>query len=107
MKGIRIAARAAIQEVYRIMTRRIRTRLVFLAAVLLLSANAWADTVSWNDWTSFTPGNLTGTAAGVITVGGSTVNVTYTGQVGGNSNVTGVGGTTSWLPASTFSGGSV
>ena len=50
---------------------------------------------------------MTGTAAGVINTGSNTINVSYAGQVGSNSVVNGVGGNTSWLPASTFSGGTI
>jgi hypothetical protein len=74
-----------------------------MTVVLLASTNVWADTVSWTDWTAFTAGNITGTATGVM----GSINVSYSGQVGSNSVVNGVGGNTSWLPASTFSGGSV
>ena len=88
------------------MTKRLATSIVFLTVVFLVSTNVWADNVAWTDWTAFTAGNLTGTASGVINTG-STINVSYTGQVGSNSVVNNVGGNTSWLPASTFSGGSV
>ena len=87
------------------MTKPIRTSLVFLTVVFLASTtNVWATPISWTDWTAFTAGNLTGTATGVISTG---LNVSYAGQVGSNSVVNGVGGNTSWLPASTFSGGNV
>src|SRR5262245_7595241 len=89
------------------MTKPITTGLVFSTVVFLVSTNASAGPISWTDWTAFTAGNLTGTAAGTITAGASTVNVSYAGQVGSNSVVNGVGGNTSWLPASTFSGGAV
>jgi len=46
---------------------------------------------------------LTGTATGTA----GAVGVSYAGQVGSNSVVNGVGGNTSWLPASTFSGGNI
>jgi hypothetical protein len=84
-------------------TKPVRTSLVFLTVVFLVSTNVWATPISWTDWTAFTAGDLTGTAAGVA----STVNVSYAGQVGSNSVVNNVGGNTSWLPASTFSGGTV
>src|SRR5262249_38691610 len=89
------------------MTKPITTGLVFLTVVFLASTNVWAGPISWTDWTAFTSGNLTGTATGTITDGASTVNVSYAGQVGSNSVVNGVGGNTSWLPASTFSGGNI
>jgi PEP-CTERM motif len=87
-------------------SKRITTSLVFLTIVFLVSTTASATPISWTDWTAFTAGNLTGTATGVIS-GSSTVNVSYAGQVGSNSVVNGVGGNTSWLPASTFSGGTI
>jgi hypothetical protein len=84
-------------------TKPITTRLVFLTVAFLFSTNVWATPISWTDWTAFTAGDLTGTATGIA----STVNVSYAGQVGSNSVVNNVGGNTSWLPASTFSGGTV
>ena len=89
------------------MTKPITTSLVFLTVVFLVSTNVWATPISWTDWTAFTAGNLTGTATGIISTGSNTVNVSYAGQVGSNSVVNNVGGNTSWLPASTFSGGTV
>src|SRR5262245_24066094 len=89
------------------MTKPITTSLVFLTVVFLVSTNVWATPISWTDWTAFTAGNLTGTATGLINTGSNTVNVSYAGQVGSNSVVNNVGGNTSWLPASTFSGGTV
>jgi hypothetical protein len=88
------------------MSKRI-TSLVFLTVVFSVSSNVWADTIAWTDWTAFSVGNTTGAASGVINTGTTTINVSYAGQVGSNSVVNGVGGNTSWLPASTFSGGSV
>jgi PEP-CTERM motif-containing protein len=88
-------------------TKRITTSLAFLTVVFVLSTNVRATPISWTDWTAFTAGNLTGTASGAINTGSNTVNVSYAGQVGNNSVVNGVGGNTSWLPASTFSGGNV
>jgi hypothetical protein len=85
------------------MTKRLATRIVFVTIVLLASTNVWADAVTWIDWTAFTAGNITGTATGSI----GSIGVSYTGQVGSNSVVNGIGGNTSWLPASTFSGGTV
>jgi PEP-CTERM motif len=84
-------------------TKPITTSLVFLMAVFLVSSSVCATPISWTDWTAFTAGNLTGTATGTV----GAVNVSYAGQVGSNSVVNGVGGNTSWLPASTFSGGTV
>ena len=86
------------------MTKPITTSLVFVTAVFLVSTSVRATPISWTDWTAFTSGNLTGTAVGTTSVG---VNVSYAGQVGSNSVVNGVGGNTSWLPASTFSGGTI
>jgi hypothetical protein len=83
------------------------TSLAFLTLVFVLSTNVWAATISWTDWTAFTAGNLTGTATGIVSTGSNTVNVSYAGQVGSNSVVNNVGGNTSWLPTSTFSGGNV
>jgi len=88
------------------LTRRIATSIVFLTLTFLVSTDASADTISWTNWTAFVAGNLTGTAAGIINAG-TTIDVSYLGQVGANSVVNDVGGNTSWLPASTFSGGSV
>src|SRR5262245_22266490 len=88
-------------------TKPITTSLVFLTVVFLVSTNVWATPISWTDWTAFTAGNLTGTATGIINTGSNTINVSYAGQVGSNSVVNNVGGNTSWLPASTFSGGTI
>src|SRR4030095_12841236 len=89
------------------MARRVASSFVFLTILFVVSTTAWADTVFWTDWTAFTAGNTTGTATGIINTGSSTINVSYAGQVGSNSVVNGVGGNTSWLPASTWSGGTV
>jgi hypothetical protein len=60
------------------------------------SAFAHADTIAWTNWSTDTPGNP-GSAAGTI----GSINVTYSGQTIGLTNVP------SWTPASTFTGGVV
>jgi len=70
---------------------------LFLAACAVSTfAVAHADTIAWTNWssaTSGTPGSATGTIG--------SINVTYTGQTSGLTNVP------SWTPASTFTGGVV
>lgn len=85
------------------MAKRITTSLAFLSLVFLASTKVWATPISWTDWTAFTAGSLTGTATGTA----SSVIVSYAGEVQSNSVVNGVGGNTSWLPTSTFSGGTI
>jgi hypothetical protein len=60
------------------------------------SAFAHADTIAWTNWSTATSGNP-GSASGTI----GTINVTYSGQTSGLTNVP------SWAPASTFTGGVV
>ena len=69
-----------------------------LAVVALLAATSSnAATISWNTWTSATPGQTTGTANGTA----GAVGVSYLGEVQQlRTDVT-------WNPASTFSGGTV
>ena len=88
------------------MMKQLRVILVLLTAALFFSTSAWADTVTWTDWTAFTAGNTTGTAAGTIAIG-SGIGVSYTGQVLSNSNTNNAAGGVSWTPLTTFAGGSV
>jgi hypothetical protein len=70
---------------------------LFLAACAFsASALAHADTIVWTNWSSATSGNP-GSATGTI----GSVNVSYSGQTSGLTNVP------SWTPASTFTGGEV
>ena len=71
-----------------------------LSALIVVAAPASAVTI-WTDWTTFTAGNTTGSAAG--TLGG--VGVSYAGQAGSNSVVNGT--STIWAPNSSFVGGTV
>jgi hypothetical protein len=68
---------------------------VFLAATMPVSA-----ATVWTDWTEATPGTP-GVASGTL----NGVGVTYSGQVLGNTNVSG-GAATIWAPATSFVGGS-
>jgi hypothetical protein len=79
------------------------TQAVLVGAAMIgavVTAPASAVTI-WTNWTNFTAGNTTGSAAG--TLGG--VGLTYAGQVGTNSVVNGT--STIWLPNGTFVGGTV
>jgi PEP-CTERM motif len=70
--------------------------LLLAACAVSTSALAHADTIVWTNWssaTSGTPGSATGTIG--------SINVTYSGQTSGLTNVP------SWTPASTFTGGVV
>jgi PEP-CTERM motif len=85
------------------MTMQLKRLLVNPVSALLLascavspSAFAHADTVAWTNWSSGTSGNP-GSATGTI----GSINVTYSGQTSGLTNVP------SWTPASTFTGGVV
>src|SRR5437868_15486619 len=70
---------------------------LFLAACAFsATALAHADTIVWTSWSSATSGNP-GSATGTI----GSINVSYSGQTSGLTNVP------SWTPASTFSGGIV
>jgi PEP-CTERM motif len=70
--------------------------LLFAFCAVSPSAIAHADTIAWTNWSSGTSGNP-GSAAGAI----GSINVTYSGQTTGLTNVP------SWTPASTFTGGVV
>jgi hypothetical protein len=70
--------------------------LLLAACALSTSALAHADTIAWTSWSSATSGNP-GSATGTI----GSINVTYSGQTTGLTNVP------SWGPASTFTGGLV
>src|ERR1700709_2325502 len=70
--------------------------LLVVAYAVSLPAIAHADTIAWTSWSSATSGNP-GSAPGTI----GSVNVTYSGQTSGLTNVP------SWTPASTFTGGIV
>lgn len=85
------------------MFRRALVTLIFLGAVIVLEGDAWADVVTWTDWTSFTAGTTNGTGTGTA----GSVGVSYSGQVLSNSNTNNTAGGVSWGPASTFSGGSI
>jgi hypothetical protein len=67
-----------------------------VACAVSLPAIAHADTIGWTNWSTATIGNP-GSAAGTI----GSINVTYSGQTSGLTNVP------SWTPASTFTGGVV
>jgi hypothetical protein len=84
--------------------RLLRTKWFILACCFagLLSAGqtASAAVISWTDWTSAV-GGLGGSALGTITLpGGGVVNVSYTGEVAGPTQV--AGGTNYWVPAAPY-----
>jgi len=99
---VRKAARSSTGGV-KPMFRRALVTLIFLGVVIVLEGNAWADVITWTDWTSFTAGTTNGTATGTI----GSVGVSYSGQVLANSNTNNTAFGVSWGPASTFSGGSI
>jgi hypothetical protein len=70
--------------------------LLLTACAVSPSAVAHADTIAWANWSTVTAGNP-GSASGTI----GSINVTYSGQTSGSTNVP------SWTPASTFTGGVV
>jgi hypothetical protein len=70
--------------------------LLLAACAVSTSALAHADTITWTSWSSATSGNP-GSAIGTA----GSINVTYSGQTSGLTNVP------SWGPASTFTGGLV
>ncbi|MCU1252424.1 MAG: sorting protein [Edaphobacter sp.] len=70
--------------------------LLLAACAVTTSALAHADTIAWANWSTATPGNP-GSASGTV----GSINVTYSGQTSGLTNVP------SWTPASTFTGGLV
>jgi hypothetical protein len=70
--------------------------LLLAACAVSTSPLAHADTIAWANWSTATSGNP-GSATGTI----GSVNVTYTGQTSGLTNVP------SWTPVSTFTGGLV
>jgi len=70
--------------------------LLLAACAISTSALAHADTIAWTNWSSATSGNP-GSATGTI----GSINVTYSGQTSGLTNVP------SWTPVSTFTGGLV
>jgi hypothetical protein len=72
---------------------------ILFVSTLFTSTNVLAATM-WTDWTAITLGDP-GSASGTL---GST-NVSYSGEVTGNSNINGT--STIWNPESTYVGGSV
>jgi len=70
--------------------------LLLAACAVSAPALAHADTIAWTSWSSATSGNP-GSATGTI----GSINVTYSGQTTGLTNVP------SWTPAATFTGGVV
>jgi hypothetical protein len=70
--------------------------LLLAACAVSTSALAHADTIAWTSWSAATSGNP-GSATGTI----GSINVSYSGQTSGLTNVP------SWTPASTFTGGVV
>jgi hypothetical protein len=81
------------------------------AALVAAAQPASAAVVYWTDWTSATVGSPTGgSAAGTIALpGGTTITVTYSGEVTNETEVNGTAtsGYPSWLPASTYADGTV
>jgi hypothetical protein len=73
---------------------------VVLVACALVASPSAAQTINWTTWTS-QPNSTT--ATGTMTIGGSTVNVTYTGEIGFTQ--LNHSGTNYYSPASTFSNG--
>jgi hypothetical protein len=70
--------------------------LLLTACAVSTSVLAHADTIVWAGWSSASAGNP-GSATGTV----GAINVTYSGQTSGLTNVP------SWTPASTFTGGVV
>lgn len=75
-----------------------------LAVLMFVSAEAFADVVSWTDWTSASGGAAATTVNGVLSFGGGNVNVTYAGET---AFVQTFGGSNYWAPASTFTSAAV
>ena len=83
-------------QLKRLLGNRVSALLLVACAVFFAPAFAHADTINWTSWSAATAGNP-GSATGAI----GTINVTYSGQTSGLTNVP------SWTPASTFTGGPV
>ena len=81
---------------------------LILAATLVTLASAQpsaASTIYWTDWTSDTIGQTTGSAQGLISVPGSPITVSYSGEVTGQTNIDNT--YPSWSPSSSYTGGDV
>jgi hypothetical protein len=85
------------------MTRCTAQHLLACTVALLSATAASAETITWADWTAFSvDGN---SATGTLTVDGTPVTLSFSGDVQSTSQVG--GGTDYWAPDSTFSGGVV
>jgi len=82
---------------------RISFSLAILGLVTLAPAAAKADTISWTLWSfpavTASPYVAPGIATGTLTLNGTPITVTYTGQLINTSAAT------NWAPSSTFDGG--
>jgi hypothetical protein len=82
-------------------------RVMLTGGLLLLSQQASAALISWTDWTAATPG-AAGTATGTIKLPDlSTIGVNYNGEVAAGNRTVIDNSFPSWLPASTFSDGTI
>ncbi len=83
--------------------RSVLPLLLAASAAALSTTAAGAATITWADWTSFS--TETDSAVGTLTVDGTPVSLTFSGDVQSTSQVS--GGSDYWAPDSTFSGGLV
>ena len=89
--------------------KTISQRVFTLAISSVLAAGlSQAATYSYATWDSDTlsSGNTAGTVSGTISIGGNTINVTYSGDVNSGTQV-GSGATNYWVPGATYTGGAV
>ena len=82
-----------------------------MICICALAQPAAADEVYWTNWTSATTGTTNGTASGTITTNGGPVGVTYSGEITGDTHVSGTctgcstSGYPSWTPTTTWADG--
>src|SRR3712207_345448 len=84
------------------MTRSRIYHALLCGAGLLFAGSASAETITWADWASLSLGEG---ASGTLDVGGTSVGLSFSGDVQSTSQTS--GGTDYWSPDSTFSGGLV
>jgi hypothetical protein len=86
-------------------TTAIRSLLLAGVAAMALAGPASASVIYWTDWTSATTGQASGSASGTIDAAGTTIGVSYSGEVASQTNISNT--YPSWGPASSFTGGDV
>lgn len=82
------------------------TALALLSGVCVHAQTNGFTLISWVDWTSAMVGNPGGSVSGSINVGGTTIQVTYSGEVFNQTQTNGPG-TDYYIPVSTYTNSAV